>query len=125
MCYFRAFWSRGEVEVLDGGGVVAGEVVLVAVAPLVVAHVVVEVAVDDDGAYLENVLGTLGRPPRACNSESVFDYEPAGALDHPGRDRPSFLKGLVVFHVLAVVVQVGDGPDRKSTRLNSSHLGIS
>src|SRR6266496_492355 len=109
MCYFRAFWSRGEVEVFDGGGVVAGEVALIAVALLVVAHVVVKVAVDDDGAYFENVLGTLGRPPRACNSESVFDNEPAGALDHPGRDRPSFLKGLVVLHVLPVVGQVSDG----------------
>jgi len=73
MCYFRAFWSCGEVEVLDGGGVVAGEVVLVAVAVLVVAHVVVEVAVDDDGADLEDDLGPVGRPSRACNSEPVFD----------------------------------------------------
>ena len=110
MCYFRAFWSCGEVEFLDGGLVVAGEVVLVAVALLVVAHVVVEVAVDDDGADLENVLGAVGRPPRACNSEPVFDNEPAGALDHAGGDRPAVLEGLVVFHVLAVVVQVGDGP---------------
>src|SRR5487761_1249372 len=110
MCYFRAFWSCGEVEVLNGGGVVAGEVVLVAVAVLVVAHIVVEVAVDDDGADLENVLGTLGRPPRACNSETVFDDEPAGALDHAGGDGPAFREGLVVFHVLLVVVQAGDGP---------------
>ena len=51
----------------------------------------------------------LGRPPRACNSESVFDDEPAGALDHAGGDRPALLEGLVVFHVLLVVVQVGDG----------------
>src|SRR5271157_2699198 len=109
MYYFRAFWSCGEVEVLDGGGVVAGEVVLVAVALLVVAYVVVKIAVDDDGAYLEDVLGTLGRPPRSCNSEPVFDNESAGALDHPGRDRPSVREGLVVLHVLPVVVQVGDG----------------
>jgi hypothetical protein len=54
------FRSCGEVEFLDGGGVVAGEVVLVAVALLVVAHVVAEVAevaVDDDGAELEDGLG--------------------------------------------------------------------
>src|SRR5450756_167657 len=110
MCYFWAFWSCGEVEVLNGDGVVAGEVVLVAVALLVVAHIVVEVAVDDDGADLEDVLGTLGRPPRACNSETVFDDEPAGSLDHPGGDRPALREGLVVFHVLLVVVQAGDGP---------------
>src|SRR5487761_1382541 len=110
MCYFRAFWSCGEVEVLDGGLVVAGEVVLVAVALLVVAHIVVEVAVDDDGADLENVLGALGRPPRSCNSETVFDNEPAGALDHAGGDRPAVFQGLVVFHVLLVVGEVGDGP---------------
>jgi hypothetical protein len=65
--------SRGEVEVLDCGGVVAGEVVLVAVALLVVAHVVVKIAVDDNSADLENVLGAVGRPPRACNSEPVLD----------------------------------------------------
>ena len=57
MCYFRAFRSCGEGEVLDAGGVVAGQVVLVAVPVLVVPHVVVEVAVDDDGAELEDVLG--------------------------------------------------------------------
>jgi hypothetical protein len=34
-------------------------VVLVAVAVLVVGHVVAEVAVDDDGAYLEDVLGAV------------------------------------------------------------------
>jgi hypothetical protein len=35
-------------------------VVLAAVAVPVVGHVVVEVAVDDDGAYFENVLGAVG-----------------------------------------------------------------
>ena len=39
---------------------VAGEVLFVAVACLVVVHVVVEVAVDDDGAELEDVLGAVG-----------------------------------------------------------------
>jgi len=34
--------------------------VLAAVALLVVAHVVAEVAVDDDGADLEDVLGAFG-----------------------------------------------------------------
>jgi hypothetical protein len=48
-----------EVEGFDGVLVVAGEVVLAAVA----VHVVVEVAVDNDGADLENGLGSLWRPP--------------------------------------------------------------
>ncbi len=47
------FRSGGEVEVGDGGGVVAGEVVFFEVAFLVVVHVVVEVAVDDDGSEFE------------------------------------------------------------------------
>ena len=42
---FRVFRSCGEVEAVDGVLVVAGEVVLGAVAFLVVAHVVIEVAV--------------------------------------------------------------------------------
>src|SRR5271166_6667872 len=49
-------------------------------------------------------------PSRAGNSESVFDDEPAGALDHAGGDGPALFEGLVVFHVLLVVRQVGDGP---------------
>src|SRR2546428_3262996 len=110
MCYFRAFWSCGEVEFLDGVLVVAGKVVLAAVPLLVIAHVVVEIAVDDDGTDLENVLGAAGRPPRSCNSETIFDNESAGALDHARGDRPPLLEGLVVLHVLLVVVQVGDGP---------------
>src|SRR5216684_794493 len=82
---------------------------LVAVPVLVVPYVVVEVAVDDDGAELEDVLGAVGRPSRACNAESVLDDESAGSLDHAGGDRPALLECLVVAHVLAVVLQVGDG----------------
>jgi hypothetical protein len=52
--------SCGEVEALDGVLVVAGEVVLAAVAFLVVPDVVAEVAVDDDGAELEDDLGAVG-----------------------------------------------------------------
>src|ERR1019366_4853595 len=72
-----------------------------------VAHVVVEVAVDDDGAELEDVLGTVRRPSRACNSEPVLDDESAGAFDHAGGDRPAGGQCPVV--VLVVVRQVGDG----------------
>ena len=59
------FRSCGEVESFDGVLVVAGEVVLAAVAFLVVVHVVVEVAVDDDCAELEDGLGAVGGPPNA------------------------------------------------------------
>ena len=68
------------------------------------------IAVDDQGAQLEDVLGAVGGPPGACNAEPVFDDESAGALDHAGGDRPAFLQGLVVAHVLVVVREVGDGP---------------
>src|SRR6266496_2663521 len=71
--------------------------------------VVVEVAVDDDGAELEDVLGAVRRPSRACNSEPVLDDESAGALDHAGGDRPAGGQCPVVAHVLVVVRQVGDG----------------
>jgi len=43
------------------------------VALLVVGHVVVEVAVDDDGAEFEDDVGSVGGPSRSCYSESVFD----------------------------------------------------
>jgi hypothetical protein len=59
------FRSCGEVEVFDGGRVVAAEVMLVAVALLVVVHVGVEVAVDDDGAELEDDLSAVGGPSGA------------------------------------------------------------
>src|SRR3989442_4436612 len=100
------FRSYGEVEVFDGGGVVAAQVVLGAVALLVVVHVVVEVAVDDDGAELEDGLGAVGGPSRACDAEPVLDDESAGSLDHAGGDGPSLFEGLVVAHVLAVVREV-------------------
>lgn len=103
------FRSCGEADVGDAGGVVAGEVTFAAVAVLVVGHVLVEVAVDDDGAELENVLGTVRRPSRSGNSESAFDYESACSLDHASSDGPAFGQGLVVVHVLVVVAEVGDG----------------
>src|ERR1035437_7907481 len=107
--HFGVFRSCGEVEVFDGGRVVAAEVVFAAVAFLVVVHVCVEVGVDDDGAELEDGLGSVGGPSGACDSESVFDDESAGALDHAGGDRPAFLECLVVAHVPVVVREVGDG----------------
>src|SRR5437879_5991643 len=64
------FRSCGEVEVLDGGGVVAAEVVFLAVALLVVAHIVGEVSVDDDGAELEDGLGAVGGPSGSGDPES-------------------------------------------------------
>jgi hypothetical protein len=43
------------------------------VACFVVVHVVVEVAVDDDGAELEDDVGAVGGPSGAGYSESVLD----------------------------------------------------
>jgi hypothetical protein len=50
-------------------------VVFVAVAFFVVVHVVVEVAVDDDGAELEDDVGAVGGPPGARDSESFQQCE--------------------------------------------------
>ena len=67
------FRSCGEAEVGDAGRVVAGQVDFAAVAGFVVVHVVVEVAVDDDGTELEDGFGSIGRPPGSSYSESVLD----------------------------------------------------
>src|SRR6266542_2200831 len=109
VCHFRAFRSCGEAEVLDTGGVVAGQVALAAVAVLVVPHVVVEVAVNDDGAELEDDLGAVRGPSGPGDPESVLDDEAACSLDHAGGDWPSLFECLVVAHVLVVVREIGDG----------------
>src|SRR5713226_3978312 len=103
------FRSCGEAEAGDAGRVVAGQVDVVAVACLVVAHVVVQVAVDDHGAELEDDFGAVGGPSGPGDPESVFDDEAAGSLDHAGGDRPAGRQCLVVAHVRVVVRQVGDG----------------
>src|SRR6266851_419922 len=103
------FRSCGEAEVGDAGRVVAGQVDVVAVAGLVVVHVVVEVAVDDDGAELEDDVGAVEGPPGPGDPESVFDDEAAGALDHPGGNRPPGSQRLFVPHVHVVIGEVGDG----------------
>src|SRR6266704_5178842 len=103
------FRSCGEAEAGDAGRVVAGQVDVVAVACLVVAHVVVQVAVDDHGAELEDDFGAVGGPSGPVIPEPVFDDEAAGALDHAGGDRPAGRQCLVVAHVRVVVRQVGDG----------------
>ena len=54
------FRSCGEAEVGDACGIVAGQVTFLQVAFLVIAHVVVEVAVHDNSADLEDVLGAVG-----------------------------------------------------------------
>src|SRR6266487_2054542 len=109
VCHFRAFRSCGEAEVLDTGGVVAGQVALAAVAGLLVPHVVVEVAVNDDGAELEDDLGAVRGPSGPGDPESVLDDEAACSLDHAGGDWPSLFECLVVAHVLVVVREIGDG----------------
>src|SRR5437879_568009 len=74
-----------------------------------VGHVVVEVAADDQGAELEDDVGSVGGPSGPGDPGSVLDDEAAGALDHPGGDRPPGGQRLVVAHVLVVIGEVGDG----------------
>ncbi len=60
------FRSCGESEGGDAVRVVAGQVLLVAVAFFVVVHVVAGVAVDDDSADFEDGFGSAGGPPGGC-----------------------------------------------------------
>src|SRR5437763_10541379 len=51
--------------------------------------VVLEVAAGDDGAELEDGLGSFQAPPRARYVHSVLDDVPAGSLNDPGGDGPA------------------------------------
>src|ERR1039457_3730570 len=61
-----------------------------------VGHVVVEVAIDDDGSELEDDVCSVGAPSGTGYPEPVSDDASAGALDHPGRDRPPGGQRLVI-----------------------------
>src|SRR6266700_5139201 len=62
--------------------------------------VLVEVAVADQGAEFEDGLGAVQAPACAGDVHAVLDQVAAGALDHPGGDRPPLGQG-------GGVVQVG------------------
>src|SRR5436853_3891754 len=61
----------------------------------------------------------IRRPPRS----TLFPYTTLFRSENRLRFRSQFLPGRQV--ASRVDVQARSGPDRKSTRLNSSHLGIS
>jgi hypothetical protein len=81
----------------------------------VVAPVLFEVAVADDGAEGEDGFGSVQASSRAADVEAVGDEVPAGALDDAGRDGLALREGLVVAQVLVPGVQVAGsssfGPD--------------
>ena len=60
----------------------------------------VEVAVADEGAEFEDGFGAVETPAGAGDVHAVLDEMAAGALDHPGGDRPPSGQG-------GGVVQVG------------------
>jgi hypothetical protein len=87
--------SRAGVEPL----VLAGQVV---------APVVVEVAVADDGAQGEDGLGALESPACSGDVEAVADQVAAGSFDDPGGDGPARGQGMVVAQALVLAGQVAD-----------------
>src|SRR3974377_1597305 len=70
------------------------------------APVVFEVAAGDDGAELEDGLGSFQPPPRARYVHSVLDNVPASALNDPGGDGPAVAERGGVVQVVLLVVQV-------------------
>src|SRR5260370_19905354 len=70
----------------------------------VVAPVGVEVAGGDDGAELQDGLGTFESPSRARYVHSVLDDVPAGPLDDPGGDGPALPERGGVAEVLVLVL---------------------
>src|SRR5260370_42408834 len=89
---------------------VAAEVVLVAVAGFVVVHVVVEVAVDDDGAEFQDDFGAVGGPSGPGDPEPVFYDEGSGPLHQAGGCRPACRPGLGVADGRGGVRPAGDRP---------------
>jgi hypothetical protein len=74
----------------------------------VVAPVVVEVAVADDGAQGEDGFGALESPAGSGDVEAVADQVAAGSFDDPGGDGPARGQCLVVAQVVVVAGQVAD-----------------
>ena len=68
----------------------------------VIAPVLVEFTVGDEGAELEDGLGSVESPSGPCDVHSVFDQVTAGALDYPAGDRPAFGEGSGVVQVLVL-----------------------
>src|SRR6266568_906399 len=73
----------------SGGEVIARLVDPFVLFAQVVGPVVVEVAVGADGAEFEDGFCSGQAPAGAGDVHAVFDQVTAGALDHPGGDRPA------------------------------------
>src|SRR6266498_3529 len=73
----------------------------------VVAPVLLEVVVADDGAHLEDGLGAVEAPAGAGDVHAVLDEMPAGTFDDPGGDRPSTFEGGGIVEVRPLTDQVG------------------
>src|ERR1035438_5025718 len=76
--------------------------------------------VPDDGASIDRPRGKPGRKPRGSVPVPVPDLP-----DQPDPDHVLTWRQRKVLQVIRESVQRRGYPDRKSTRLNSSHLGIS
>ncbi len=78
----------------------------------VVAPVLVEVAVGDEGAEFEDGLGSLESPAGAGDVHAVFDQPSCRSLDDAGGDRPALGEGggvVQVFLLGGEVVRAGVG----------------
>src|SRR5262249_48109664 len=73
----------------------------------VVAPVLLEVMVADDGAHLEDGLGAVETPAGAGDVHAVLDQVPTGTLDDAGGNRPSALEGGGIVEVWPLAGQVG------------------
>src|SRR5664279_5293820 len=98
-------WGSGcKIELLVVVEVVAAEFLLLVPLP-----VLVEVAVGDDGAQVQDGFGARGGPPRAGDVHPVLYEESCCAFDDPGGDLPAVGQGGGVVQVRGLGGQVGDG----------------
>src|SRR5262249_5579340 len=95
-----------EREVSTGRACIAGAVDTLMFVCEVVAPVLLEVVVADDGAHLEDGLGAVEAPAGAGDVHAVLDQMPAGTLDDTGGNRPSTLQGSGIVEVRPLADQV-------------------
>jgi hypothetical protein len=99
---FEVSWLCCEDEVFAVDGSVDALMLLAEVE----APVVLEVAIGDQGAELEDGLGAFKAPSRARYVHSVFHDVPAGALDDSGGDGPALPQRGGVAEIVLLVFQV-------------------
>src|SRR5256885_11529336 len=86
--------------------------------------ILIEVAAEVYGPQLDDGLGHRFGPAHARSFHAVLDEVFAGALHRTTGDGQATCQILVIVHATPVAVEIVR-QDRKSTRLNSSHLVIS